>query len=388
MPLNLFAFNTEPLSGGVLINERVLTHRAGALSGLSGQLGAPLLNQAGAASSIQASLGAQLTHQAGGTSRIDDSVLTALSRAEINRSGAASSLSAAFSVTLSHQAGAQSALAGILGQYADLLNQAGALSALSGLIAALFPAITSQAGALTALSPSGWLVIASQAGAGSGLAATSCALLSLASQAGAASTAAGLIAAAAALLTRAGAQSGLSGTAHLLATAESRAGGKSHLDAGRLDVWVINLATGAVSRYTALPDCTLAGIGGRLLIAAATGLYELVGTDDAGTPIVASLTTGKLDFGTHFLKRVDSLNIGYESTGTLVLETTIAHGDAGRTDTFVWPLLAAASPRDGVVKVGKGLLSRYWQFRLTNQSGAAFKIDTLDIHPIILSRRR
>jgi hypothetical protein len=39
------------------------------------------------------------------------------------------------------------------------------------------------------------------------------------------------------------------------------------------------------------------------------------------------------------------------------------------------------------VKIGKGLRSRYWQFELVNIDGADFDLDTIEFHPVLLTRR-
>jgi hypothetical protein len=389
MSLNRLPLNTSPLNAGAGVGGAVLTSRAGAKSSLFGQLGATLSNKAGAKSTLTAQLGAVLLNQAGARSTIDQSTVHALLPAIGNKAGATSSLSAQFTATLANKAGAKSSLSGVIGQYATLSNQAGARSQLSGLVHAILPVLSNKAGAKSTASPMGWLVLSNKAGAKSSLTATSQALLSLSNKAGAKSGLTGVIGQYALLSNKAGAKSSLTGVAHLLATLSNKAGAASYLAPGsQTELWVFNTTTGGVSRYEGLGDATFAWLNGKLLIASSAGLFELAGSDDNGTPILSAITTGRIDFGSHLLKRVDSLNIGFESSGTLEATTIISQGGMPSSATNQWATVPAVLPRDGVLKLGKGLKSRYWKFQIGNRDGSSFVIDKIDYHPLILSRRR
>lgn len=366
--------------------ENLLSHKAGGKTTYTAQLGASIAHKGGGKTTIAAQFRATLVNSGGGRSSLSG-VTTARPSALSNKGGGKSALGGRFLAALTNQGGGKSTLSGILKQYTTLTNKGGGKTALSGIATARLAALSNKAGGVFRAYPSGYILLAHRAGGKSTLSAKSFVLASLAHQAGGKSTLSGKLAQFAAISHEGGGKTTISG--HLAANAFLRhqAGGVTWLSANQFEIWVVNIATGAVSRYTALPNCSFARLGNRLLIASASGLFELTGTTDNGSPIVSSVTTGKMNFGSHFLKRVDSLNIFYESSGALsVAARTMYNGEL--TNSFSGVVLPASSPREGVIKLGQGQKSQYWQFVVSNQGGASFKIDAIDIHPIILSRRR
>ena len=151
--------------------------------------------------------------------------------------------------------------------------------------------------------------------------------------------------------------------------------------------WVVNTKDQAFSEYQNFPFNSLCEAGGRYFAVAEDGLYELAGGTDAGVPIQASIKTGLLDLGTHFIKDVKAAYIGYNSAGRLLLYVTTTN--KGSREQWWYELKDGASDslRDGRVTVGRGLRAKYWQFEVVNLDGADFELDDIQIMYNVLSRR-
>lgn len=147
--------------------------------------------------------------------------------------------------------------------------------------------------------------------------------------------------------------------------------------------WALNTESTGVTQYEQYPFNSLAKFGERYLGAGAMGICELSGSTDAGQHIQARLKTGVSDFGSPMKKRIDRAYLGITADGGIILKTITNKGIED------WYQL---TPRDGDVhtervKLGKGVKSRYWQFELSNSDGADFELESLELEPIILSRR-
>src|SRR5574337_538832 len=144
----------------------------------------------------------------------------------------------------------------------------------------------------------------------------------------------------------------------------------------------------AVSQYQNYPFNSLARLNGGYYAAGAEGLYELTGSDDAGTPIVGYLKSGKLDFGSSMQKRLDSAYFAVATDGTVRLKV-ITHEDGANVETWY----QVTSRDEGAVaenirlKIGKGLKSRYWQFELVIEDAANFELEEFMLVPLNLTRR-
>ena len=152
--------------------------------------------------------------------------------------------------------------------------------------------------------------------------------------------------------------------------------------------WVMN-TEGALplSEYNNFEFNSLAEYKGVLYGTSDTGLYTMSGDDDAGTSITAELSSMMLDFGSSRQKRIRSAYLGYTSTNELVLKVrSVSDGQLTEYWYKARPTSAAA-PREGYMRVGQGLKSRYWQFELTNVDGGDFEVDQLELYPLFLGRR-
>lgn len=152
--------------------------------------------------------------------------------------------------------------------------------------------------------------------------------------------------------------------------------------------WVMNTeGSRPISEYTEYPFNSFCELGGEYYGAAEDGLYRLDGADDAGSPIAASITTMMTDFNSTNMKRVPTAYVGYTADGTMVLRVRAVSGGELREHWFTATHRTANAPREQVIKLGRGIRSRYWQFELANMDGADFEIDKLELYPVYLNRR-
>ena len=147
---------------------------------------------------------------------------------------------------------------------------------------------------------------------------------------------------------------------------------------------VLNLKNSAASTYTNFGFNSFATFNGVMLAANAAGIFALAGESDNGTGIDATVRLGVTEFGDSRMKRVPRAYVGYRTNGECVLRVSVDEGE--------W-FEYALEDRDveGIhatrVKVGKGLKGRYWQAEVANVEGATLDLDSLELVPVVLSRR-
>jgi hypothetical protein len=118
------------------------------------------------------------------------------------------------------------------------------------------------------------------------------------------------------------------------------------------------------------------------------GLYMMGADTDDSAPITAELSSLMLDLGSSRMKRIRSAYLGYTASNQLVLKVrAVSDGQLSEHWYKARPVAIADAPREGYVRVGQGLRSRYWQFELTNVGGGDFEIDQLELYPLFLNRR-
>lgn len=151
--------------------------------------------------------------------------------------------------------------------------------------------------------------------------------------------------------------------------------------------WTAPTDTFAMSRFTGYRFNSAAVIGGRLIAADDGGLYLLTGDDDAGTPVVARLTTGLSDVGDPQQKRVREVFVGYEADGTLAMKVSGTGTGAEVGYTYTLPAKTADDTIANRVKIGRGMRSRFWRFEFSNPSGEPFKATETRVAIDTLSRK-
>lgn len=146
---------------------------------------------------------------------------------------------------------------------------------------------------------------------------------------------------------------------------------------------VLNPRTRAVTEYDGPAANSLAWFNGEVLAATADGIMALRGDTDAGAPIAASMTSGRLDFGSDHAKRLSAGYCGYRADGALTLSLAADNGAASR-----YPLAPrGAGLHPNRTLFGRGARGRYWQWTLANSDGAAFAVDALAFDADVLARR-
>jgi hypothetical protein len=153
--------------------------------------------------------------------------------------------------------------------------------------------------------------------------------------------------------------------------------------------WVMNTEAGMpISEYDNYLFTSMTTFKGRSFGTTDSGLFELEGDTDIGDPITAQVESMMLDFGTSRMKRIRTAYMGYTSSNELVLKVmSVDDGELFEHWYKASPVGSNTAPRTGMVEVGQGLRSRYWQFELTNVDGGDFELDVLELYPLFLGRR-
>lgn len=149
------------------------------------------------------------------------------------------------------------------------------------------------------------------------------------------------------------------------------------------EAWVMNTENAAMSRYAGLPVGSMAVLGSRILALGDGGLYEFTGSTDDGAPIVTSVKTGRSMLGTEALKRLGDIIISYVCAGVMTVRVSAYGGAVSGSFDYDMPPRSADAPRGNRLQVGKGLVSRYFQFEFIGKNGAQFDVDSVsaDIAP-------
>ena len=146
---------------------------------------------------------------------------------------------------------------------------------------------------------------------------------------------------------------------------------------------VMNTKTLTLTTFTEYGYNSFARVAGKN-VAAGAGLFELVGNDDNGLPINATLALPTTDFGSSFVKVLERLFVGYRSQADMVVRIIT---DDNEAVIYTLPVSSQPGLATQRVKVGKGLAGRYWQITINNLDGTDFMIDTVDVKPVKLERR-
>ena len=147
-------------------------------------------------------------------------------------------------------------------------------------------------------------------------------------------------------------------------------------------MWVVNVDTGATSRYEAFDFNSFAEIDGHYFGCRADGVYELEGDTDDGDPIRAMVSFGKQDFGTSALKRITNAYVGVSSTGKLVLKVI---ADGAEYDYVARD--SSEYMQTQRFDTGRGLRLNQLEFELYNQDGDDFELSSVEFAVLATKRR-
>ncbi len=152
--------------------------------------------------------------------------------------------------------------------------------------------------------------------------------------------------------------------------------------------WVLDSSALAPTEYQGFDFNSMTTFNGVNYAAKSDGIYKLEGSTDDGAAIAAAITLGQDDFGTSYEKKVERAYLGLRNDGSMVLKAILLD-PATQQKTEYWYELTSVSAtiRKERIKLPKGLKAHYWQFELINVQGADFELDTLEVYPLILTRR-
>jgi len=122
--------------------------------------------------------------------------------------------------------------------------------------------------------------------------------------------------------------------------------------------------------------------------ASSDGIYEIdnSGTDD-GAHINASIKTGLLDFGTSLKKQVPYAYLGITETGR-VLFKTVSNNTGVKKERW-YEVNSYTDVMDTTrVRMGKGVKAKYWQFEISNTEGEDLSLESMEVLPVVLKRRK
>lgn len=145
----------------------------------------------------------------------------------------------------------------------------------------------------------------------------------------------------------------------------------------------VNLSNTAITQFCNYNFNSFCKIGDKHYGANDSGIFELDGTDDAGTDIDAFFELILSDFGISNIKRIRSVFVGGEANGKLTLTLK---DDENNSRTYNLVLTSSSKQSSSKVDVGRDGQGRYWQVRVDNTNGVYFAIDSIELLAIILGR--
>lgn len=146
----------------------------------------------------------------------------------------------------------------------------------------------------------------------------------------------------------------------------------------------LNTRTLGLTRYTGFSFNSFAIVNGTVLAAASNGIHQIAGTNDNGTAIAASFTTGHLNFGQKSAVTVRSMFVSYRTTGAMQVSVKV---DDASSHVYYLDEARVEGVYRNRVKFGRGMRGKYWQFTVANQSGADFSIDQIEFETQESSRK-
>lgn len=149
---------------------------------------------------------------------------------------------------------------------------------------------------------------------------------------------------------------------------------------GSFTTWAMNTRTGAVTEYDNYDFNSFAMIGKRYVGASEKGLFELVGSSDAGDSIPTRIKGGFLQFGGTRLSRLKAVYLATRGEVGAVLKIVT---DDDREYIYE---TTTRHMRTTKVHMGKGQRARYFSFELTTADGV-YDLDTLEFVPLVVQRR-
>jgi hypothetical protein len=142
----------------------------------------------------------------------------------------------------------------------------------------------------------------------------------------------------------------------------------------------MNTRTASVTEYGNYDFNSFARIDNTYLGASSSGLYELLGDDDAGTDIIAQIKSGFAQWGGARFSGFKAAYLGVRGEGDFVLRLTTGEGQ-----TYNYSV-STRDMRSTKVHMGKGLRARYFAFELIS-TGQDFDLESIEFVPLVAERR-
>lgn len=152
------------------------------------------------------------------------------------------------------------------------------------------------------------------------------------------------------------------------------------------EIFGVNANTTAVYEWKDLDLRSLVSHNGVLYGITATKLLAFTGSDDGGVDIDAHLKTGKMRFGSSFLKRFVRLYLGGNAVDglTATVTTEVEGVETAHNYSFAgW----VGSLRARRKKLARGIKSRFVQLKVANIDGGDFKLEQCDMDASVITRR-
>jgi len=156
------------------------------------------------------------------------------------------------------------------------------------------------------------------------------------------------------------------------------------INGGTYTGWVMNPETFSVWNYENYNFNSFSAANGEVYGAATDGIYTMDSTTDDGVSIESRLTTAAIDFGTKNLKQVPQVYLGMTSDGTIVLKVKVDN----KADVWYEATPVESYEHTHMVKLGKGLVGRNWQFSLVTKDNSSIDIESLEFYPVVFKRKR
>lgn len=147
--------------------------------------------------------------------------------------------------------------------------------------------------------------------------------------------------------------------------------------------WVMNPENYAVSTYNNFAFTSSVQLGNEYLFGNTAGLYELGGDLDDTTYIQARMKTAAMTFGSTNMKQVPEIYLGTNNSGIVILTVSV---DDNTTATYQLKATTQGLATQ-LIKTGKGLYGRWWQFELVTKENSTFDLDTFEMFPIQFGRK-
>lgn len=148
---------------------------------------------------------------------------------------------------------------------------------------------------------------------------------------------------------------------------------------GNFTSWAVNIRTGAATEYTNYEFNSFGQMGRTYLGASSSGLYELLGDDDAGDDIIAKMKTGLIGFADKPVS-FKAIYFGIRGGGEFFIK--VDNGD-GRETTYK---IIAQDMDTTRLRLGKGLRAQFYAFELES-TGQDFDLDGIEFVPLASARR-